>query len=98
MSKIKEISGCTSRTVDLWAAVESSQTRAYRLVVPHSALGVWATVARIYAPAVQASPVRWALRVCGTGYGRHRWRDLASTTAAAHVTTGTFTDHGPDRQ
>lgn len=88
----------TSRTVDLRAAVKSGQTRAYRLVVPHSALGVRAAVAWIYAPAVQTSPVRRALRVCGTGYSSHRWRDLARTAATAHVTAWTFADHSPDRQ
>jgi len=98
VNKIKDVRGRTSRTIDLRAAVKSGQTRAYRLMVPHSTLGVRAAVARIYAPAVQTSPVRRALRVCGTGYGRHRWRDLACTAAAAHVTAGTFADHGPDRQ
>jgi len=67
-------------------------------VVPHSALGVRAAVAWIYAPAVQTSPVRRALRVCGTGYSSHRWRDLARTAATAHVTAWTFADHSPDRQ
>jgi len=92
------VSGRTSRTVNFRAAVKSGQTRAYRFVIPYSAFGVRAAIARIYAPAVQTSPVRRALRVCGTGYGRHRWRDLARTAAAAHVTAGTFADHGSNRQ